>query len=96
MKCPYCGYDKSVVVDSRQKDNNTISRRRACNKCGYRYSTIEYIHKNPDGSFNLMRQKEVELATGSDKNHEFVLLIRRKKGAKNEQSNPDGKTHKGS
>lgn len=96
MKCPYCGYDKSIVVDSRQKDNNTISRRRACNKCGYRYSTVEYIYKNPDGSFNMKKQKEIPLATGSDKNHEFVLLIRRKKGAKNEQSNPDGKTHKGS
>ena len=42
MRCPTCGEDDDKVVDSRPADNGVaIRRRRACNACGERYSTVE-------------------------------------------------------
>ena len=78
MKCPYCGSENSVVVDSRPSPDNSIRRRRHCKKCGERYTTIEQLYKSLDG--NLVRpRKMVVLATGSDQKYEFVLLVRNKK-----------------
>ena len=42
MKCPYCGFEESRVVDSRDKDNG-VRRRRACLKCTSRFTTYERI-----------------------------------------------------
>ena len=48
MKCPYCSYEESKVVDSRSTDdNNTIRRRRECLGCGKRYTTYEKIEDSP-------------------------------------------------
>ncbi len=48
MKCPYCSYEESKVVDSRSTDdNNTIRRRRECLGCGKRYTTYEKIEDIP-------------------------------------------------
>ena len=42
MYCPICRYRESRVVDSRlATDGMTIRRRRECEKCTYRFSTIE-------------------------------------------------------
>lgn len=42
MLCPHCGYPKSRVVDSRGiAGESRIRRRRACIKCGKRWSTVE-------------------------------------------------------
>lgn len=82
MKCPYCGYESSLVVDSRQRDDNTIHRRRACSRCGGRYNTSEYICKSVDGNIRPVK-KAITLATGTDDKHEFVLLIRKKKKEEN-------------
>lgn len=42
MKCPYCGYSESRVVDSRPTDEGErIRRRRECLKCGARFTTYE-------------------------------------------------------
>lgn len=44
MKCPYCGQTNSRVIDSRLgKDKTAIRRRRACERCGRRFSTLERI-----------------------------------------------------
>lgn len=44
MKCPYCGFSKNKVVDSRVgKDGTSIRRRRECTKCQKRFTTYEYI-----------------------------------------------------
>lgn len=44
MKCPYCGYDESKVIDSRPTDEGErIRRRRECLKCGKRFTTYEVI-----------------------------------------------------
>lgn len=42
MKCPFCSYADSRVIDSRSVDNGTsIRRRRECPECGRRFTTYE-------------------------------------------------------
>jgi transcriptional repressor NrdR len=44
MKCPYCGYKKDKVVDSREsRDGEAIRRRRECLKCARRFTTYEQV-----------------------------------------------------
>lgn len=48
MKCPFCDYYESKVVDSRPTDEGqAIRRRRECIKCGRRFTTYEKIEKMP-------------------------------------------------
>ncbi|EFI42184.1 MULTISPECIES: transcriptional regulator NrdR [Peptoniphilus] len=48
MKCPYCGYSESKVVDSRPTDEgSTIRRRRECINCKGRFTTYEKIEETP-------------------------------------------------
>ena len=48
MKCPYCGYQESKVVDSRHSDDGTsIRRRRECLSCGKRFTTYETVESLP-------------------------------------------------
>lgn len=42
MKCPYCGFQDTKVIDSRPtEDNEAIRRRRACIRCDKRFTTYE-------------------------------------------------------
>lgn len=48
MKCPYCEYLESKVIDSRQIDDGaSIRRRRECLKCEKRFTTYEQIESVP-------------------------------------------------
>ena len=48
MKCPFCGYAESKVIDSRPTDENErIRRRRECMQCGKRFTTYEIIEDVP-------------------------------------------------
>ncbi|PKM80671.1 MAG: transcriptional regulator NrdR [Firmicutes bacterium HGW-Firmicutes-14] len=48
MKCPFCGYMDSKVLDSRPADDgNAIRRRRECVECGRRFTTYEKIDEIP-------------------------------------------------
>lgn len=48
MKCIYCGYEESKVVDSRSTDEGSrIRRRRECLGCGRRFTTYEIIETTP-------------------------------------------------
>ena len=48
MKCPYCGYIESKVIDSRPTDEGErIRRRRECLKCSKRFTTYEVIETVP-------------------------------------------------
>ena len=48
MKCPYCGYQESKVVDSRHsEDGVSIRRRRECLACGKRFTTYETVESLP-------------------------------------------------
>ena len=48
MKCPYCGYSESKVIDSRPADENaSIRRRRECLSCSKRFTTYETVESLP-------------------------------------------------
>lgn len=48
MKCPYCGYSESKVIDSRPTDEGErIRRRRECFNCAKRFTTYEVIETVP-------------------------------------------------
>ena len=48
MKCPYCGYKESKVVDSRPaEEGSSIRRRRECLSCEKRFTTYETVESLP-------------------------------------------------
>ena len=48
MKCPFCGYTESKVIDSRPTDESEkIRRRRECISCGKRFTTYDIIESVP-------------------------------------------------
>ena len=48
MKCPYCGFGESRVIDSRPtEDDEKIRRRRECLSCGRRFTTYEIVESTP-------------------------------------------------
>lgn len=67
MKCIYCGYPESKVVDTRPLDDGTCTRRRReCLKCQKRFTTYEKAEQAPvmivkkDGkreAFNITKVK---------------------------------------
>ncbi len=48
MKCPFCAYQDSKVIDSRSTEGgNVIRRRRECLECGSRFTTFERYEQIP-------------------------------------------------
>ena len=48
MKCPFCGFADSRVIDSRPTDEDSrIRRRRECTQCGKRFTTYEIVESLP-------------------------------------------------
>jgi len=48
MKCPFCGFEESKVIDSRPTDEGQrIRRRRECLECAKRFTTYEIIESLP-------------------------------------------------
>ena len=55
MRCPFCGYEDTKVIDSRPADGKK-RRRRECTNCQKRFNTFEVVER--DGSFEPFdRQK---------------------------------------
>lgn len=46
MKCPFCGFEESKVIDSRPTDEK-IRRRRECLNCEKRFTTYEVVETMP-------------------------------------------------
>lgn len=66
MKCPYCGYSESKVVDSRPTvEEVAIRRRRECENCAKRFTTYEKIEEMPliivkkDGSREVYQRSKM-------------------------------------
>lgn len=66
MKCPYCGYPDSKVVDSRPAEEGaSIRRRRECLSCQKRFTTYEIVESMPlvvvkkDGSRQTFEKRKV-------------------------------------
>lgn len=48
MRCPYCKYEDSKVIDSRaSNEGRVIRRRRECLRCKRRFTTREYVEESP-------------------------------------------------
>jgi len=48
MRCPFCGFEESKVIDSRPTDEGEkIRRRRECLQCQKRFTTYEIIETLP-------------------------------------------------
>ena len=48
MRCPFCNFHDTKVIDSRTRDGGrSIRRRRECIKCKRRYTTREQIDEIP-------------------------------------------------
>jgi transcriptional repressor NrdR len=48
MKCPFCDYAGTKVLDSRSaNENKSIRRRRECEQCTRRFTTFEMIEETP-------------------------------------------------
>ncbi|BCA79809.1 transcriptional regulator NrdR [Desulfuromonas sp. AOP6] len=46
MKCPFCSFEDTKVIDSRLgKEGNNIRRRRECIDCGRRFTTYERVEE---------------------------------------------------
>ena len=66
MKCPFCGFSESKVIDSRPADEGaSIRRRRECLSCGKRFTTYETVESLPmvvvkkDGSRQSFERRKV-------------------------------------
>ena len=60
MKCPFCGYEESKVIDSRPTDEGErIRRRRECLQCNKRFTTYETIEDVPIIVIKKDRSREV-------------------------------------
>ncbi len=66
MRCPYCGYTDSKVIDSRPTDDGlSIRRRRGCLQCKKRFTTYETVEQMPvmvvkrDGSRQVFDKQKV-------------------------------------
>ncbi len=44
MRCPYCGFSETKVLDSRESEDSDVTRRRReCEKCSKRFTTYERV-----------------------------------------------------
>lgn len=43
MKCPYCGSENLKTLETRDSPDNTVRRRKECEKCGKRFTSYEYV-----------------------------------------------------
>ncbi len=60
MRCPYCGFAESKVIDSRPtEDGGKIRRRRECLACGRRFTTYEVIEMLPITVIKKNRTREM-------------------------------------
>lgn len=66
MRCPFCSFDDSRVIDSRSAEEGTaIRRRRECPECGRRFTTYERYEESPlvvikkDGRREFFDQKKL-------------------------------------
>ncbi|HHY45178.1 MAG TPA: transcriptional repressor NrdR [Firmicutes bacterium] len=66
MKCPFCGFLDSRVLESRPTDEDTaIRRRRECPNCGRRFTTYERVEEAPllvikkDGSREMFSRQKI-------------------------------------
>ncbi|MFQ5602883.1 MAG: transcriptional regulator NrdR [bacterium] len=59
MRCPYCQFEDSKVIDSRSSnDGKIVRRRRECLACERRFTTKEYVEESPLMVFKVDGRRE--------------------------------------
>lgn len=64
MRCPFCSFEDTKVIDSRPADNKK-RRRRECTNCGKRFTTYEIVEmpllsvQKRDGTFELFDKEKL-------------------------------------
>jgi hypothetical protein len=66
MKCPSCGASWHRVVETRQTDQWSISRRRKCNACDHLFFTAEVAVHPDNAGYRANRGKG-----GTRRNYDF-------------------------
>jgi len=57
MKCPYCNSEETKVIDKRKTEDLGVNRRRrACIKCGKRFTTYERIEGSGNGPTQVRKR----------------------------------------
>lgn len=70
MRCPFCNYEDTKVIDSRPSDEKK-RRRRECTNCGRRFTTYEVVEKptlmvyKKDGGFEPFDKDKLIKAIGN-------------------------------
>ena len=73
MKCPFCGFEESKVIDSRPTDEGEkIRRRRECMSCAKRFTTYEIIESVPI----VVVKKDGKSREGFDRDKLFNGMMR--------------------
>ena len=79
MRCPFCGYEDTKVIDSRPSEGKK-RRRRECIQCGKRFTTYEIVEKpvlmvqKKDGSFEPFDREKLILGISTATKKRAVSL----------------------
>ena len=77
MKCPFCGFDDTIVKDSRNSDDNTcIRRRRECPECGSRFTTFERVQLR---ELTVIKKNGERTPFDREKLHKSISIALRKR-----------------
>ncbi len=83
MRCPFCNYDDTKVIDSRPADEqNAIRRRRECGSCGKRFTTYERLERFP---MMVIKKDETREAYDRMKAEKGIMLACHKRPVSAEQ-----------
>ena len=83
MRCPFCNYDDTKVIDSRPADEqNAIRRRRECGSCGKRFTTYERLERFP---MMVIKKDETREAYDRTKAEKGIMLACHKRPVSAEQ-----------
>ena len=83
MRCPFCNYEDTKVIDSRPADEqNAIRRRRECGSCGKRFTTYERLERFP---MMVIKKDETREAYDRTKAEKGIMLACHKRPVSVEQ-----------
>ncbi len=84
MLCPYCGSEEIKVLDSRPTEgNHAIKRRRQCESCGGRFTTMERVQLR---DLYVIKRSGKRVPFDRDKILRSVLTAVRKRPVSEEQT----------
>jgi transcriptional regulator NrdR family protein len=78
MKCPSCDNAKSIVTDSRPREDDFAAiRRRKCSRCDFVYHTVEIFYNKPVKQKAVKPKVDVKKAKKAQMNKRLTRLKRR-------------------